>query len=54
MASPSYVCDGGRCMSTYTYLYLHHFFFFFDMSAQEGGGGFELVTSALLGVVLAN
>jgi hypothetical protein len=28
--------------------------FFFDMSTQEGGGGFELVTSALLSVVLAD
>jgi hypothetical protein len=30
------------------------FFFFFDMSAQEGEGGFELVTSASLGVVPAD
>jgi hypothetical protein len=30
------------------------FFFFFDMSTQEGRGGFELVTSALLGVVPAD
>jgi hypothetical protein len=29
-------------------------FFFFDMSAQEGEGEFELVTSALLGMVLAD
>jgi hypothetical protein len=32
--------------------YCVFFFFFFDMSAQEGGGEFELVTSTLLGVVL--
>jgi hypothetical protein len=25
--------------------------YFFEMSTQEGGGGFELVTSALLDVV---
>jgi hypothetical protein len=30
------------------------FFFFFYMSAQEGEGGFELVTSALLGVIPAD
>jgi hypothetical protein len=29
-------------------------FLFFDMSAQEGGGGFELVTSTLLGVIPAD
>jgi hypothetical protein len=27
------------------------FFFFFDMSAQEGGGRFELVISASLGMI---
>ena len=30
------------------------FFFFFDMSTQEGGGGFELVTSTSLDVILAD
>jgi hypothetical protein len=30
------------------------FFFFFDMSTQKGGGGFELMTSASLGVVLTD
>jgi hypothetical protein len=30
------------------------FFFFFDMSAQKVEEGIELVTSALLGVVLAD
>jgi hypothetical protein len=29
-------------------------FFFFDMFAQEGARGFELVTSASLGVVLTD
>jgi hypothetical protein len=30
------------------------FFFFLDMSAQMSGGGFELVTSSSLGVVLTD
>jgi hypothetical protein len=30
------------------------YLFIFDMSAQEGGGRFELVTSASLGVVPAD
>jgi hypothetical protein len=29
-----------------------YIYFFFDMSIQEGGEGFELETSASLGVVL--
>jgi hypothetical protein len=33
---------------------LLNFFFFFDMFAQEGGDGFELVTPALLRVILAD
>jgi hypothetical protein len=33
---------------------LNFFFFFLDMSTQEGGGRFELETSTLLGVVLAD
>jgi hypothetical protein len=32
------------------YIYIF-FFFFFDMSTQEEGEGFELVTSASLGMV---
>ena len=31
-----------------------YYYFFFDMSAQEGGGRFELVTSVSLGVVPAD
>jgi hypothetical protein len=34
---------------SFRYIYI-----FFDMSAQEGEGGFELVTSTSLGVVLAD
>ena len=30
------------------------FFFFVDISAQERGGGLELVTSALLGMIPPN
>jgi hypothetical protein len=30
------------------------FFFFFDMSAQEIGGGFELVTSVSLSMILTD
>jgi hypothetical protein len=32
--------------------HIYIYIFFFDMSIQEGGEGFELETSASLGVVL--
>jgi hypothetical protein len=38
----------------FNFLFIFSFFiiiYFFDMSTQEGGGGFELVTSVSLGVV---
>jgi hypothetical protein len=35
-------------------LYLMKFFFFLHMSVEEEGGGFEPVTSTLLGVITAN
>jgi hypothetical protein len=34
--------------------YYYYYFFYFDMSAQEGEGGFELVTTTSLSVVPAD
>jgi hypothetical protein len=43
-----------RLLICYCIKLLNEFFFFLDMSAQEEGWGFELVTSASLGMVLAD
>jgi hypothetical protein len=52
----SFTDDDYKCI-IHKYLFslaLSFFLFFFEMSTQEGEGGFKLVTTTSLGVVLAD
>jgi hypothetical protein len=59
-AQPKHLGIGSMCEQPNTTYDIHllgfffFFFFFFNMFAQEGGERFELVISALLGVVSAD